>query len=471
MRKYIILFLLLIAAPGWAAQQEITVVPDSPVLPSIGALKDALNLRLTAAESNFDELYAAVAAGALVIQTTAPADTTKVWIDTDQDNAIKVYITDTWTVVGSAAEDTLTGLSCDSGQIAKWNGEAWACAADATAEAGTGDDLGDAAYTDVVALWTTCTGFLLSDGTCVAAGTTASKLVQLNASAQLPAVSGALITGSWTGTLLSGQTTHTGAIQTIATELDSAVDLTFSTGLTDTSGTITVTYPVTAEAFSGSGWNGDTGGLARNDAYDYVHLFDTDDDGLPNKVDLSSAGIVKTDADGVLAVASAGTDYMTSTNLATGSTDNAVLRANGTGGKTTQASGVTIDDNNNMVVPGTIKSRVVFNTYSADQTLTAASHNSSVVQMTVAGEVTMWDCETANVGDSVMLWARDAEKIEVVPASGDQFYLFNGTGIGANDELDVAATAGTKVTLMCTADDSWSIIHETSTSTDGGVAD
>ena len=104
-------------------------------------------------------------------------------------------------------------------------------------------------------------------------------------------------------------------------------------------------------------------------------------------------------------------------------------------------------------------------------TLTAAAHNGALVRLTVAGEITLWDCETANVGDFLTLWARDAEKIEVVPASGDQFVLFNGTAIGADDELDMAATAGTKVTLMCTADDTWSVITETAACTDGGAAD
>lgn len=120
---------------------------------------------------------------------------------------------------------------------------------------------------------------------------------------------------------------------------------------------------------------------------------------------------------------------------------------------------------------GTIQGKMLFNSYAEATTLTAANHNSSIVQMTVAAEVTMWDCETANVGDWVSLWARDAEKIEVVPASGDQFVLFAGTAIGANDELDIAATAGTKVTLICTADDTWSVYSETAASTDGGAAD
>lgn len=85
---------------------------------------------------------------------------------------------------------------------------------------GTGDDLGSAAYGDVVALWTTCTGYLKSDGTCdtpsgsatypsaagvaswggsawgtsYTVGTAANNLVRLNGYAQLPAVSAALLT-------------------------------------------------------------------------------------------------------------------------------------------------------------------------------------------------------------------------------------------------------------------------------------
>lgn len=112
-----------------------------------------------------------------------------------------------------------------------------------------------------------------------------------------------------------------------------------------------------------------------------------------------------------------------------------------------------------------------FNSYSAAQTLTAATHNAGIVQMTVAGELTMWDCEAANVGEYIGLWARDAEKIEIVPASGDHFVLFDGTALDANDELDMAVAAGTKVSLLCTADDAWSVYTETATSTDGGVAD
>jgi hypothetical protein len=60
------------------------------------------------------------------------------------------------------------------------------------------------------------------------------------------------------------------------------------------------------EAFSAANFNGDaTHAVSQNNFYDYVHIADTDDDGLPNKVDLSTAGVVLTDASGVLSSAAA----------------------------------------------------------------------------------------------------------------------------------------------------------------------
>ena len=86
--KKILLALLCLPSIALAAQQEITAVPDSPVLPSIGALKDAVNLRLADIDENFDEIYPILTTGPVYVNTTAPADTKVVWIDTDQDNAM-----------------------------------------------------------------------------------------------------------------------------------------------------------------------------------------------------------------------------------------------------------------------------------------------------------------------------------------------------------------------------------------------
>lgn len=65
-----------------------------------------------------------------------------------------------------------------------------------------------------------------------------------------------------------------------------------------------------SNAAYGAAWNGvDTAAPSKNAIYDYLHLFDTDDDGKVNVLDLT-AGLVKTDANGVVATAEAGTDYL-----------------------------------------------------------------------------------------------------------------------------------------------------------------
>ena len=165
--KKALLALLFLPSIALAAQQEITIVPASPVQPSIGALKAALNLRLASVQSNFDEIYTKINAGPLYVNASAPADTSVLWIDSDQDNALKAYIGGTWTVVGTAggayslptaAADTLGGVKVGS-RLTITDGVL-------SADVQSGDDLGSATYSDVVGLWTTCTGYLKSDGTC-----------------------------------------------------------------------------------------------------------------------------------------------------------------------------------------------------------------------------------------------------------------------------------------------------------------
>jgi len=244
MRKLLLTaFFLSLAVPALAAQQDIAQL--SAVTASREALRTAINTQLSAVQSNFDEVYAVIDAGPVYVNTTAPADTKVVWIDTDQDNAIKVYVGGVWTVVGS-------------GGIA-------------------GDGLGSAAYGDVVALWTTCTGYLKSDGTCdtpsgsatypsaagvanwngiawgtsYTVGTAANNLVQLNASAQLPAVPADLLTFTDTGSYFTTDTVGAALVQ--IGEFNAALpSLVFGTGLTlseDTPSAGTDTISVSANTY------------------------------------------------------------------------------------------------------------------------------------------------------------------------------------------------------------------------------
>lgn len=72
---------------------------------------------------------------------------------------------------------------------------------------------------------------------------------------------------------------------------------------------VTANLDDTDDTAFASSWNGLTlQAPSKNALYDWAHIFDTDDDGKVNVVDLG-AGIPKTDSSGVLSVATAGTDY------------------------------------------------------------------------------------------------------------------------------------------------------------------
>ena len=207
MKKLLLtVFALLLAAPALAAQQDIDQL--SAVTASREALRTAVNTQLSKVQSNFDEVYAVIDAGPVYVNTTAPADTKVVWIDTDQDNAIRVYVGGAWTVVGTA---------------------------------GSGDDLGSAAYSDVVALWTTCTGYLKSDGTCDTP----------SGSATYPSAAGV---ANWNGSAWGGSyTVGTAAGNLVA--LDGSGDLALNTvDATFASVTVTrTTSPSAIDLYEGTG--------------------------------------------------------------------------------------------------------------------------------------------------------------------------------------------------------------------------
>ena len=235
-------------------------------------------------------------------------------------------------------------------------------------------------------------------GTSYTVGTAANHLVQLNASAQLPSVSADLLTITDTGSYFITDTVGA-ALQ----ELGGAPELLFGTEFTETAGTGTVTltldFPVTSETY-GAGWAADTEGAQRDDIYAILHVGDTDDDGIADKLDLAAAGLVKTDASGVISTATAGTDYLAPTNLATGSTDNAVLRANGTGGSTAQASGVTIDDNDNVSTTGTLSGKMatVVNSDTASYNVTTAQARAGNLFLTTNTATTTYNLPAAEAG-------------------------------------------------------------------------
>jgi hypothetical protein len=111
--------------------------------------------------------------------------------------------------------------------------------------------------------------------------------------ATLPSASGTpnLIVVVTDGNATNDCSTGTGTTRVVCISNGSAWTSPVGSGLTE----------VQDEAFSAANFNGDaTHAVSQNNFYDYVHIADTDDDGLPNKVDLSTAGVVLTDASGVL---------------------------------------------------------------------------------------------------------------------------------------------------------------------------
>lgn len=467
MKKYL-LPLLLLAGPAFAAQQEITAVPDSPVLPSIGALKDAVNLRLADIDENFDEIYPIIEAGPVYVNASAPADTKVVWIDTDQDNAIKAYIGGVWTVVGTA---------------------------------GSGDDLGSAAYADVVALWTTCTGYLKSDGTCdtpsgsatypsaagvanwdgsawgtsYTVGTAANNLVQLNGSAQLPAVSGALLTNipmpAWLPS--AAPTADNMIIQ--ATGGCSDAQYTYQAACEGNSGTWTP--PVGA-------WTSIIDGLI-NDAGT-----GTDDLLSASEIDtrISSAGAFYQVADGDLDTAAgadtAGNSKLFGTNASgvvgwydipvdtdtddqtaseVGFTPNGSIAAT-----TVQAAVQEVRDEAEPRVPATLN-------LTTDTSITAQQllDNRYISNQGASGEVDITlPAVSYSISRTVLI--TEPHIVEINPPSGEAFDL-NGTDLDADDCIDSPATVKAKAVFTRMQDDTgawvWSMDRVRGDWVDTGASD
>ena len=83
-----------------------------------------------------------------------------------------------------------------------------------------------------------------------------------------------------------------------------------------TIGTLNVSTNLTvADVAYGAGWNNSTNVPSRNAVYDQLHIGDTDDDGLADKLDLSAAGYVRTTSGGVISTGS------TSANMASDISD------------------------------------------------------------------------------------------------------------------------------------------------------
>lgn len=232
---------LLLPLLAHGAQQDVSQI--SGTMSSVGALKTQTNSKLLAIDANFDELYAY---RPWVKQTTAPADTTVLWFDTDQVEGyvvLKVHNGTTWVAqamgtAGATAINDLTDVDTTgkaTGKILKFDASGNLVVADDAT--GTGS-VPSGSVNGQVLIWATdqwvastapwLTTAALGTGVETALGNAANAAsgpVVLNASAQLPGVSGINLIGSWTGTTLAGITAFGPAIQALGTEIDNMAQI------------------------------------------------------------------------------------------------------------------------------------------------------------------------------------------------------------------------------------------------------
>jgi hypothetical protein len=149
------------------------------------------------------------------------------------------------------------------------------------------------------------------------------------------------------------------------------------------------------ETYNSTNFNGDTTHAAsQDDFYDLMHLADTDDDGLPNKVDASTNGFVKTtNSDGTLSVDT--TTYLSSESdtLATvtsrGATSTANIQTYGTLGarKDLTVSGILTVGNVLRVGPATAKK--LYNYIDDDTSVQGSGKIGASNDLYVEGEIAL----------------------------------------------------------------------------------
>lgn len=185
---------------------------------------------------------------------------------------------------------------------------------------GTGDVVGPASATDArLALFDGATGKLLKVGTLTESSVAtdaevAAGFQPINTNLNNLATAGATGSGAF---VRAGSPTLSGT-------------WTFESFVTGTMTVLSNLYAVTVAY--GVAWNGSSNVVTRDAAYDYLHVADTDDDGLANKVDVAAAGYLRSSSGGDL---SAGT---TSSHLASDLADET-----GTG-KAVFGTGPTLDN-------------------------------------------------------------------------------------------------------------------------------
>jgi hypothetical protein len=104
----------------------------------------------------------------------------------------------------------------------------------------------------------------------------------------------------------------------------------------------------------------------------------------------------------------------------------------------------------------------------------SASDQGSHVWMTGAGEVSLPDiCDTATGYYVKITNKTNTNQVEVAvqDTANDKIVLADGTALDVNDEADLATAAMSSAVFQCCEANTWYIISERGTVTDGGEAD
>jgi hypothetical protein len=94
--------------------------------------------------------------------------------------------------------------------------------------------------------------------------------------------------------------------------------------------------------------------------------------------------------------------------------------------------------------------------------------------VTAAGDITIADCRTTNIGHWYTIIVRDAsETVSISSSDASDIFYVSGLTMHAGDELDSptagATTPGSSITLVCTEDDKYMAIHTSGLWVDGGA--
>ena len=121
-----------------------------------------------------------------------------------------------------------------------------------------------------------------------------------------------------------------------------------------------------------------------------------------------------------------------------------------------------------------IATKLNYTTASGNTSLTAAQCG-GIIFMTGAGEVGFPDCAAALLGCDYQIKIQDAaEKVELVmegDTTNDYFVKIDDVALDADDELDMAVTLPSQVTVMCISANRWQAMSQLGVHIDGGTAD